>query len=214
MDKGTRRAKASFKSNCTFITQTLARLGYWVTVIVLKSADFGIPQRRERIYIVGHKRSECLAKSDIFPNVKHYLDCIASNGVIPLSDFYNHVSKHSDDVLQKRGYTSTNEGKWVDEHRSYFKSHKIPFKAKYLTVEDIPLRARNLLNVADFWGLQPRGQSITVFLVMSVRQPKRARELGITATSHVTADLNCSIGWSVGSVAVDPCRNLSDFLHH
>lgn len=38
------------------IEQHLKDLNYWITYKVLKSRDFGIPQNRERIYIVGFNK--------------------------------------------------------------------------------------------------------------------------------------------------------------
>ena len=40
------------------ITQTLENLGYHVTAKVLDSLNFGIPQQRKRIFIVGHINKE------------------------------------------------------------------------------------------------------------------------------------------------------------
>lgn len=40
------------------IEETLKELGYFVTSTVLKARDFGVPQNRERIYIVGFDREQ------------------------------------------------------------------------------------------------------------------------------------------------------------
>jgi DNA (cytosine-5)-methyltransferase 1 len=47
------------------ILGVLADLGYRVEWQVLNSKDFGVPQNRERVYIIGHFRDEC--KRQIFP---------------------------------------------------------------------------------------------------------------------------------------------------
>lgn len=47
------------------IIGVLADLGYGVEWQVLNSRDFGVPQNRERVFIVGHLRGECGRK--IFP---------------------------------------------------------------------------------------------------------------------------------------------------
>ena len=47
------------------ILQTLDELGYNVEWQVLKSKDFGVPQNRERVFIIGHLRGECGRK--VFP---------------------------------------------------------------------------------------------------------------------------------------------------
>ena len=57
----------SHESGQTFhtILKVLSDMGYDVEWQVLNSKDFGVPQSRERVYIVGHLRGECGRK--IFP---------------------------------------------------------------------------------------------------------------------------------------------------
>ena len=47
------------------IISTLDELGYNVEWQVLNSKDFGVPQNRERVFIVGHLRGECTRR--VFP---------------------------------------------------------------------------------------------------------------------------------------------------
>ena len=47
------------------IISTLDELGYDVEWQVLNSKDFGVPQNRERVFIVGHLRGECTRR--VFP---------------------------------------------------------------------------------------------------------------------------------------------------
>jgi DNA (cytosine-5)-methyltransferase 1 len=50
----------------TMITRSFERLGFDVKFQILNAADFGVPQRRERVVIIGHHRS-----SPIFPVPTH-----------------------------------------------------------------------------------------------------------------------------------------------
>lgn len=57
----------SHKGGKTFATilATISELGYDAEWAVLNSKDFGVPQNRERVYIVGYIRGEC--RGEIFP---------------------------------------------------------------------------------------------------------------------------------------------------
>lgn len=51
------------------ICETLEELGYFVHVKVFKARDFGVPQNRERIYIVGFDKNKYKKDSFTFPEV-------------------------------------------------------------------------------------------------------------------------------------------------
>lgn len=56
----------------TIILQSLDELGYWLEWQVLNSKYFGVPQNRERVFLVGHLRGECTRP--IFPITGVYED--------------------------------------------------------------------------------------------------------------------------------------------
>ncbi len=47
------------------ILNTLAELGYWWEYQVLNSKDYGVPQSRERVFIIGHSRR--FPRREVFP---------------------------------------------------------------------------------------------------------------------------------------------------
>lgn len=87
------------------IRNTFSSLGYKVFYKVLNSKDFGVPQQRERVYIVCF-RNDIAPKNFIFPEGSHQKVCLADilqNAPIPskyyLSDTYvetlkRHKARH------------------------------------------------------------------------------------------------------------------------
>ncbi|MGC9505231.1 DNA cytosine methyltransferase [Baaleninema sp.] len=65
-------------SNFKVILNTLQSLGYLVTYKLLNAKDFGLPQNRERVFIVGSKYKKFdfskLQKIEPVPNLKDFLD--------------------------------------------------------------------------------------------------------------------------------------------
>lgn len=65
------------KKTLTTIIQHLEELGYIISKKVLNASDFGIPQNRERIIIIGHKKNKfdfSKIKKKPKPSLKHFLD--------------------------------------------------------------------------------------------------------------------------------------------
>ena len=118
------------------IISTLDELGYDVEWQVLNSKDFGVPQNRERVFIIGHFRGECTRR--IFPlsgqsqsisnksvvkignvnpsgngmNGEVYestglAPTLTENNLVKVVDFYNKITKDEVGTLTSSGGGST-----------------------------------------------------------------------------------------------------------
>ena len=70
------------------ILQSLSDLGYYAEWRVINAADYGMPQRRRRTYILGYKKNSTIAKE-----IKDPVDWLYSDGVFakafPIEDYNN-----------------------------------------------------------------------------------------------------------------------------
>ena len=85
------------------IISTLDELGYDVEWQVLNSKNFGVPQNRERVFIIGHLRGECTRR------------------IFPLSSTSKQVDKHqklSTNTLTTRYPNSQGVGSYIIESKS------------------------------------------------------------------------------------------------
>lgn len=73
------RKNAEGENVVEIIKRTFADLGYFVEVWLLNSAEYGVPQIRERIFIVGHQNNFEIG----VPPVTHFLNKASSNGYTP-----------------------------------------------------------------------------------------------------------------------------------
>lgn len=95
----------SHENGITFetIISALDELGYDVEWQVLNSKDFGVPQNRERVFIIGHLRGECTRR------------------IFPLSSASKQVDKHqklSTNTLTTRYPNSQGVGSYIIESES------------------------------------------------------------------------------------------------
>lgn len=73
------------------VIKVLDELGYFIEWQVLNSKNFGVPQNRERVYIIGHLRGECIGR--VFP-ISRKGGQINANNIIRLNR-----TKHCGDIV-------------------------------------------------------------------------------------------------------------------
>ncbi|HFE9907332.1 TPA: DNA cytosine methyltransferase [Acinetobacter baumannii] len=76
---------ANKKEAFPLILDEFRKSGYYVTWKLLNAADFGVPQRRERVFIVGFKDEECFKKFT-FPNPRNIKLAVLSDILFPEED--------------------------------------------------------------------------------------------------------------------------------
>lgn len=86
------------------IISTLDELGYDVEWQVLNSKDFGVPQNRERVFIIGHFRGECTRR--IFP-LSGQSQSISNKSVVKIGNVNPSGKGMNGEVYQADGLAPT-----------------------------------------------------------------------------------------------------------
>ena len=86
------------------IVRTLDGLGYDVEWQVLNSKNFGVPQNRERVFIIGHLRGQCTR--NIFP-LSGESQSISSQSVVKIGNVNPSGSGMNGEVYQANGLAPT-----------------------------------------------------------------------------------------------------------
>lgn len=97
------------------IIRTLDELGYWFEWQVLNSKNFGVPQNRERVFIVGHLRGT--AGQEVFP-IRGYDETTIKGGEISNSSPREFGFCKTSPTLLARDYK---DPKWVRHYKQEIK---------------------------------------------------------------------------------------------
>lgn len=141
------------------IKNTLLEIGYNIKIIVMSPHQLGIPQLRERVYIVGVRQDLFSDEIDIkIPNInKDDLNIYNSNIIETKADSKYNISEHEEKVLTcwNEFYKGINEKTigfpiWAEEFKKSYCLNDLPkWKA------DFCLKNRRLYfnnkNFIDFW---------------------------------------------------------------
>ncbi len=174
------------------ILDILAQLGYHVRWKVLNALDFGLPQKRERVIIVGFlDKAKCDAFSFDFPKVDYYLESILEKDEDVDKSLFA-----SDQIIQKR--LQKVEGKKV-----FYPSIWHENKAGNISVLDYACALRT-------------GASYNYLLVNGVRRPS-SRELlrlqGFPDTYKIVVSHSEIRRQTGNSVAVPMIRAVANEIH-
>ena len=199
------------KNNASECAKILWACGYWVTAAVFECSDFALPQRRERYYLIGERINK--AGRCCINGVINIMAALKTEGTISLKRIMSDQPKFPGN-LGRRAYTTktTRKTKWLKQTKAYFLKHNIPFRL--LTKHtDVP-KGVALGDTELFFTLQQRHRLNAVFCHQYVKDPEVQKELSISHDSIVLADVNCSISWCVGALAVDasPCITTKSIL--
>ena len=111
------------------ITQEFQKLGYTVKYKLLNAADFGVPQRRERVIFVGFKDKN-LSNKYSFPEPTHIDNWVSVKTAIddlktkPESIKDSHIyTKHSDQVIEKIKNTKIGESMNPKYKEAFFRCY-------------------------------------------------------------------------------------------
>ena len=94
------------------ILNTIRESGYDVEYQVLNSKNFGVPQNRERVFIIGHLRTAGRSRREVFP-IRGYDKTIIKNGEITSSAPREFGFSNICGALQARDYK---DPKWVKQY--------------------------------------------------------------------------------------------------
>ena len=82
------------------IISTLDELGYDVEWQVLNSKNFGVPQNRERVFIVGHLRGECTRKIFPFGSGDEEIDSLPQQSTNTLTARYGSAQSNGSYIIE------------------------------------------------------------------------------------------------------------------
>lgn len=97
----------------TLIIDKLKELGYNIDFKVLNTKDFGLPQNRKRLFIIGDLYNQVIIP-DIVPTYKNFNDIIESN-IIDIQDYEN--KNFTNLIINKYNSINFVEGKYLNDKR-------------------------------------------------------------------------------------------------
>lgn len=129
-------------------------IGYKVDAKILNAAEYGVPQARERVVIIGNR----IGVKNPFPNKTHFIPGVTKeeNGLKPAITTEQAIGFLSNRKLSKKTFTVPKQS--IDEHMNLtgLKDKKLLYKVIGIKENDEIIQIKNHIaaeNVEDkFWG--------------------------------------------------------------
>lgn len=111
--------KSAGNNDFNIILRDLQESGYNLTVHLYKAEEYGIPQTRHRVIIVGIRNDLDITFNVPSPEYYNNVDVSARNALakIPKKSKNNEVRKLSDRVIERLSFIKPGENIWQAEHR-------------------------------------------------------------------------------------------------
>ena len=129
------------------ILSTLNELGYVVEWRVINAADYGFPQRRRRIFIIGYKKGSPIYKN--FLKKKSVEDWVSKDGVIASEFEIEKGIKLTEGEIDKDPVKITKDTENFISKKSCFAEAGISFDYKYYTAKVTPKYSGKRINLGD-----------------------------------------------------------------
>ena len=95
------------------LTKAFEELGYCIRASVINAADYGVPQRRKRVFIVGVKGNNVFS----FPKPTHGEKAMSGARFVSVSDALSDLPKTTDDINGFLSYTAKANNAYQSEMR-------------------------------------------------------------------------------------------------
>lgn len=115
------------------ILSTLNELGYFVEWKVINAADYGFPQRRRRIFIMGYKKGSSVYKK--IKKIKSLDSWMKKDGLISKAFPFDLVSEIKKGNIDKDPVVISNDKKSYVSKKSIFEDYGIAFDYNFYTVK-------------------------------------------------------------------------------
>lgn len=129
------------------ILSTLNELGYVVEWRVINAADYGFPQRRRRIFILGYKKGSVIYKK--FQKNKSKEDWIKKDGLTAKAFPMSPITSFEKGTIDKDPVKISEDKNKYTPNKSPFLDSGLCFDYEFITVKSKPNYSGSVINLGD-----------------------------------------------------------------